>query len=121
MSISELEKKLDKEINKKDSDRFLFSKTDELLLDFKLPSFCTFNKYDYWRIVFYIKLSCSKFNDKGTIMKNLKGWNMIDEITKKFVFTRAGFFARIFFPRIYNYRWIEKVERVNRDIIGHIL
>lgn len=102
----------------------LFSKIDELLFDFELPpspyTSLYINEYDYWRIVFYIKLLCSKDNDRVSIIKHLSDGSVIDEIVKEFVSSRAGFFARTFFPKYYKYEWIKKVRNIHSDIIRHI-
>ena len=100
----------------------LFSKVDELLFDVDLPKLCVkdINEYDYWRIVFYIKLSCSEFNERIAIVNHLQGGNMIDDIAKEFVSSRSGFFTRNICPKFYKQLWINRVKDVHRDIIGYI-
>ena len=103
----------------------LFSKVDELLFDFKLPIIIVIdlNEYDYWRIVFYIKLSCSEFNERIAIVNHLQGvqaGNMIDDIAKEFVSSRSGFFTRNICPKFYKQLWINRVKYVRREIIGYI-
>ena len=100
----------------------LFSKVDELLFDVDLPKLCVkdINEYDYWRIVFYIKFSCSEFNERIAIVNHLQGGNMIDDIAKEFVSSRSGFFTRNICPKFYKQLWINRVKDVHRDIIGYI-